>query len=175
MIEGISEVGDSTSEKINIPEMRGSGDCSREKILNVVLLVMVFVLIGLFAYLFFSDRLVVGVENPFSNKDVVKQQNELQSCLYNGVKYVEGTGFPAEDGCNSCSCTDGEVVCTMIACDTVCVDTRDQCKGKEDGTACEIGVWCDDNGLRCGGGVCDLLKAGECLGEICDTPVDIAN
>ena len=49
MVEGISEVGDSTSEKINIPEMRGSGDCSREKILNVVLLVMVFVLIGTFS------------------------------------------------------------------------------------------------------------------------------
>lgn len=51
----------------------------RAKILNMILLVMVFVLIGLFVYLFFTDRLLIGVENPLSNKKeeaVVSQEKE---------------------------------------------------------------------------------------------------
>ena len=117
MIEGISEVGNSSTEGTNISEISGGGDCSREKILNVVLLIMVFTLIGLFAYLFFSDRLIVGVENPLSNKETVIEEEESESCLYNGVEYANGQGFPADDGCNSCSCTNGKVVCTLIACE----------------------------------------------------------
>ncbi|KKP63702.1 MAG: Kielin/chordin-like protein [candidate division WS6 bacterium GW2011_GWE1_34_7] len=121
MIEGISEVGSSSTEGTNISEISGGGDCSREKILNVVLLIMVFTLIGLFAYLFFSDRLIVGVENPLSNKETVieeeESEEESESCLYNGVEYANGQGFPADDGCNSCSCTNGKVVCTLIACE----------------------------------------------------------
>lgn len=38
------------------------------------------------------------------------------SCTYNGVKYANGEGFTAVDGCNSCSCQNGQVGCTMIAC-----------------------------------------------------------
>lgn len=39
-----------------------------------------------------------------------------KSCLYNDITYRSGEGFPAEDGCNSCSCQNGEVNCTLIAC-----------------------------------------------------------
>ena len=169
MIEGISEVGSSSAESTNIPEIKGGGDCSREKMLNVVLLIMVFTLIGLFAYLFFSDRLIVGVENPLSTKDEVVQDTEVvaDSCLYNGVEYANGQGFPADDGCNSCSCTDGKVVCTLIACEETCIDTEDQCLGKEDGTSCEMGVWCDEDGVECGGENCEGLAQGSCLSEVC--------
>ncbi len=40
-----------------------------------------------------------------------------QSCLYNGTRYESGEGFEDADGCNSCSCMDGKVSCTLIACE----------------------------------------------------------
>jgi hypothetical protein len=38
-------------------------------------------------------------------------------CVYNGVSYNPGDGFPAEDGCNTCDCVVGEIVCTERACE----------------------------------------------------------
>ncbi|EKE05277.1 MAG: hypothetical protein ACD_19C00371G0001 [uncultured bacterium] len=40
---------------------------------------------------------------------------EPQSCTYKGVTYLSGAGF--KDDCNSCSCENGEVACTLMACD----------------------------------------------------------
>ncbi len=37
------------------------------------------------------------------------------SCTYKGVTYQDGEGF--QDECNSCSCQNGEVMCTAMACD----------------------------------------------------------
>jgi len=49
--------------------------------------------------------------------------NELVSCLgthgncmVGNSAYQEGDSFPSEDGCNTCSCTRGGVVCTKRAC-----------------------------------------------------------
>lgn len=53
-----------------------SNEVKRAKILNMILLVMVFAMVGLFAYLFFTDRLILGVENPFS-KQVVEEDQEI--------------------------------------------------------------------------------------------------
>lgn len=39
------------------------------------------------------------------------------SCTYEGKTYRHGEGFPASDGCNTCGCSNGEVACTLIACD----------------------------------------------------------
>jgi hypothetical protein len=40
-----------------------------------------------------------------------------QGCEYGGVTYAVGDSFPAEDGCNTCTCTeDGVWACTMMAC-----------------------------------------------------------
>jgi len=39
-------------------------------------------------------------------------------CNYNGKQYVVGDRFPANDGCNQCSCgARGEVQCTLIGCE----------------------------------------------------------
>ncbi len=47
----------------------------KAKLLNIVLLAMVFVMLSLFMFLFFTDRLVVGVENPFcKGSDVESEQ-----------------------------------------------------------------------------------------------------
>lgn len=40
-----------------------------------------------------------------------------KGCLYNGMTYKSGDGFKSDDGCNSCSCVDGQVACTLMACE----------------------------------------------------------
>ena len=39
-----------------------------------------------------------------------------KSCNYNGKIYKPGEGFKDVDGCNSCSCENGQVSCTLMAC-----------------------------------------------------------
>src|SRR3989338_5037262 len=38
------------------------------------------------------------------------------SCTYNGQTYRNGEGFRSSDGCNSCSCQNGQIACTLMAC-----------------------------------------------------------
>jgi hypothetical protein len=38
------------------------------------------------------------------------------TCSYNGQSYDEGDRFRAGDGCNTCSCSAGNVACTQMAC-----------------------------------------------------------
>jgi len=38
-------------------------------------------------------------------------------CEYGEKKYKSGESFKATDGCNSCGCNNGEVACTLMACD----------------------------------------------------------
>ncbi len=44
-------------------------------------------------------------------------QTEKLRCEYNGWAYAHGETFDASDGCNMCSCNNGEVVCTLMGCD----------------------------------------------------------
>lgn len=49
-------------------------------------------------------------------------------CIYEGRTYRSGERFPAADGCNSCSCDNGKVACTLIACPIsptpICTDKK---------------------------------------------------
>lgn len=38
-----------------------------------------------------------------------------KTCNYNGTLYSDGEGF--KDDCNSCSCENGDVACTTMACE----------------------------------------------------------
>lgn len=38
------------------------------------------------------------------------------ACTYDGKSYASGSHFPSSDGCNSCSCDNGSVMCTLLAC-----------------------------------------------------------
>lgn len=44
-----------------------------------------------------------------------------RSCEVDGQTYESGTSFKAADGCNTCSCNDGEVGCTEIGCGDACL------------------------------------------------------
>ena len=39
-----------------------------------------------------------------------------KTCNYGSAEYRDGESFPANDGCNSCSCEDGSIFCTEMAC-----------------------------------------------------------
>lgn len=38
-------------------------------------------------------------------------------CQYKGKTYNPGDRFPAEDGCNTCFCQNGKIVCTEMGCE----------------------------------------------------------
>ena len=62
-----------------------------------------------------------------SKDDDSNDSNQTEAtCTYNGKEYKEGEGFESTDGCNSCSCQNGEVVCTLMACEnTTGEETQD--------------------------------------------------
>ena len=73
---------DSVSEKEmeNAPEIPLSSserELRKANRLSVVLLLMVFVMICLFIFLFFTDRLILGIENPLSKESVTVQESNV--------------------------------------------------------------------------------------------------
>ena len=44
-------------------------------------------------------------------------RKELSRCEYYGWAYAHGETFDSVDGCNICSCNDGEIVCTLMHCE----------------------------------------------------------
>jgi len=77
-----------------------------------LLIVMILVLGCFLAYFFWFS----GKETERTgSRDTV---NEV-TCVYNGDEYAENESFESTDGCNTCSCTEGDVVCTLMACGSV--------------------------------------------------------
>jgi len=70
--------------------------------LQAVIITLATVIIGLASYIYYISN---------TNKELANQR-----CEYNGWAYADGESFPASDDCNTCICSDGEVVCTEIVC-----------------------------------------------------------
>lgn len=66
--------------------------------------------IGILWLAFASMGMVVKDSKPVGCGGVGKV------CKYNNTNYYEGETFKATDGCNTCSCSDGQVICTLKAC-----------------------------------------------------------
>lgn len=76
------------------------------------------------------------------------------TCTYQGVERTEGI-WDAGDGCNYCSCADGEVICTDKRC-TPCGSGLAPCAADE---------YCYFTGTSCGtegAGHCELKPRGNC-------------
>src|SRR5690606_6658734 len=74
------------------------------------------------------------------------------SCEYNGNSYEAGASFPSSDGCNTCSCSEGGVACTLRACapDETPSDTGVAC-GARAGDTCSANEYCAyEPGAYCG-------------------------
>ncbi len=71
-----------------------------------------------------------------------------KSCLVGNVEYADGSVFPSGDGCNSCSCAQGAVSCTLAAClETIC--------GGFAGNTCAVDEYC----AYAGNGLCGAADA----------------
>ncbi len=83
---------------------------------------------------------------------VLYSDDRDRDCTHLGRTYRSGDIFPAGDGCNSCSCTDGEVACTLIGCDPGDAGVGDGAPAAACAPTlgCPAGPAC--NGLCCGAG-----------------------
>ncbi|MBN2015465.1 hypothetical protein JW766_01395 [Candidatus Dojkabacteria bacterium] len=83
----------------------------QEKKSNKVLIIAVLVFTSLL-----SCGIGVGVY-WFLTKDKQAEPEQKKTCSYNDTTYNDGDTFDADDGCNQCLCNDGEVTCTLMACE----------------------------------------------------------
>ncbi|HET9954999.1 MAG TPA: Kazal-type serine protease inhibitor domain-containing protein [Polyangiaceae bacterium] len=84
-----------------------------------------------------------------------------QSCWRDGTEYKSGSPVPSGD-CNTCSCSDGQVVCTLI----FCVDPPPRSCGGLLGAGCEPGEFCNyEPGQMCG--AADQTGTCQAVPEIC--------
>lgn len=61
-----------------------------------------------------------------------------EPCLYDGHAYPIGQMFPAEDGCNTCTCeASGLVACTLIGCDRCADATQRYAEAMEEAKTCD--------------------------------------
>ena len=59
------------------------------------------------------------ISSTYKHSKLVTHENCLfpsVGCEYNGQIIEEGTQFEADDKCNTCTCTEGAVMCTEKAC-----------------------------------------------------------
>ena len=83
---------------------------------------------------------------------VVEGDGSGATCEYAGESYESGESFPASDGCNTCSCgEDGEVLCTVMACETpVCeVGGQSYAPGESWAADCNTCACMDDGTISC--------------------------
>jgi hypothetical protein len=88
------------------------------------------------------------------------------SCVVGGVTYADGTvNIPASDGCNTCGCSDGKLICTLKQC------MRPGFCGGIAGIACPAGEYC----VFAEGDFCGATdQSGTCAkrAEVCTTDVN---
>ena len=58
--------------------------------------------------------IVLGLISYIVYFNTISQQKAR--CAYNGWSYADSETFKSSDGCNSCACSNGQVVCTAMAC-----------------------------------------------------------
>lgn len=101
-----------------------------------------------------------------AGSDAGAEAGGASACIEGGKTYASGDTVPSRDGCNRCTCTNGRVACTEMACsDTGCnYDGRSYFVGDNfpatDG--CNT-CTCTDSGVACSKKAC-LADAGSDTG-----------
>lgn len=92
-----------------------------------------------------SMLILLGCEAAVDNSD---DNATSGSCAQDGTTYANGDLVPSGDNCNTCSCMDGQMACTMMACGT------EVACGARAGDTCEADQYCAylGNGELCGAG-----------------------
>ncbi len=79
---------------------------------NKIFILVVFIVIFLLGIV-----VGFGIKSTQSDEMSIDLNPFPDSCQYDGKSYKSGESFPAEDGCNSCTCKNGKVRCTLMACE----------------------------------------------------------
>lgn len=100
MIEEVEKVIEQTPITPQVEETKATTvNKSNDKSIVLLLLIMVFSLLGIFAYLFFTDRLILGIDNPLSGKkntviDQEEEPNEEDEVVDNPTDDMEDEKIP---------------------------------------------------------------------------------
>ncbi len=62
-----------------------------------------------------------GTVDKNDNDGDTDSSHATESCEYFGTTYQSGQSFTALDGCNTCTCEDGETSCTLVDCVDGCM------------------------------------------------------
>lgn len=117
--------------------------------------------------------------NPFTKNVLTVDRSMANRCCeqpsytfyIDGVDNVFWIGYYQASLVNRESGTFGPFQYTNILNDNDrCIDSDQQCQGKQDKTVCTVGVWCDEEGNTCGGNSCTGIGLGECYKEKCVIP-----
>ncbi len=90
------------------------------------------------------------------------------TCTYDGVVYSDGEGFASTDGCNSCGCNDGDVVCTELDCGPAPASCEYNGMTYQDGEGfpstdgCN-GCGCNDGQVSCTELLCEPEPSSSCI------------
>ena len=79
-----------------------------KKLVVMILFILIFVVGIVFG---------MSLTNMKDNNQPLDIPLLTKRCEYGGKTYASGDSFPDEDGCNSCSCEDGQIACTLMACE----------------------------------------------------------
>lgn len=121
----------------------------------------IYIILSLIAL---SGAIYTGVF--LGNRKSLKLPFLTKPCEYAGNIYKQGEGFPAEDGCNQCSCSEGLIMCTEKGCITPTKTIIKPSCGK----CPQLMSLAPD---FCKNGVIEPGKINECgcqLGPVCLTP-----
>lgn len=58
------------------------------------------IVIGLISFILYSNNI----------------SHQKVRCEYNGWAYADGETYKSSDGCNYCACSNGQTICTQMAC-----------------------------------------------------------
>ncbi len=86
------------------------------------------------------------------------------TCTYAGKTYPSGDTFAAGDGCNSCTCLDGNVTCSSQSCPDANPMSCEPSGGCPSGPACGGAGVCCGVGEACVNGVCMCAIGAACTG-----------
>src|SRR5690606_21695289 len=104
-----------------------------------------------------------GIADDGSSKQPCDSENcAPKTCTLNGITYQEGDTF--NDDCNTCSCDDGEVSCTLLLCtEDPGEDPEDICSLPFDPGPCDADIksyWFNSEQ-----GGCEVVSYGGCGGN----------
>ena len=68
-----------------------------------VIITLSIIIIGLISYIVYSEYII--------------QNRVPQRCPYQGWSYEDKESFDSGDGCNTCVCNNGVIVCTEMVCE----------------------------------------------------------